>query len=270
MPTKRMFVDGENGQIHLRLATPIRQVSIKTPLVCLHMSPKSGRIFQRFIDRFATDRTAIAPDYPGFGESDPPPAEPHVSIADYARNMWAVIDQLKLSKIDILGYHTGSLVAAEMTHQQSDRVNRIVMISAPVFTDEELSAVKSHFAPIALDKAGTRFTTMWKKVQFHAAKGKSLALAAESFAENLRAGENYEWGHRAAFAYAHQFPVTLSNITQRIDIINPGDVLHQQTLGIRPWLQNGDIHERPSWGHGFLDYDTDNAVKDIRKLLLLQ
>lgn len=270
MPTTRMFINGDYGQIHLRYSTPTNSKQMATPLLCLHMSPKSGRMFARFMDDFATDRTVIAPDYPGFGESDAPPPEPPVSIADYARNMWMVIDQLQLSQIDILGYHTGSLVAAEMTVQRPEQVNRIVMISAPVFSEQELIAVKRYFKPVPLDEAGTRFKTMWQRVQFHAAKGKSLVLAAESFAENLRAGENYEWGHRAAFAYAQQFPVAVSKITQRIDIINPGDDLQQQTLAIRAWLRNGEIHERPHWGHGFLDFDTQNAINDIRSLLSLR
>ena len=267
--TKRMFVDGEYGQIHLRVTTPERTEISEPPLFCLHMSPKSGRIFARFMQAFATDRVVIAPDYPGYGESNSPPATPHVRIADYARNMWLVADALALQKIDLLGYHTGSLVAAEMVIQRPEQAGRIIMISAPVFSPKALQEVKNYFQPVPLDRAGTRFNLMWQNVQKHAAKCKSLTLAAESFAENLRGGENYEWGHRAAFDYAPQFPEVVSNIKQRIDIINPDDDLNQNTPAIRPYLQNGEIHERPDWGHGFLDFDTANAVRDIRQLLSL-
>lgn len=271
MASIRQFVDGEYGQLHLRKAYPekMTQEPGLRPLFCLHMSPKSGRIFDRFIQAFATDRMAVAPDYPGYGESDAPPAQPHVTICDYARNMWLVADELHIDTIDILGYHTGSLVAAEMAKQQPNRVGRIVMISAPVFTEKELEAMSAYFRFIPLDEAGTRFTKMWRVVQEHAVKGDSLELAAESFSENLRAGENYEWGHRAAFSYAMAFPSVVAAIKQRIDIINPGDDLQGQTLRILPFLQKGAIVDHPQWGHGFLDFDKDNAVKEVRRLLAL-
>ncbi|GGF60081.1 alpha/beta fold hydrolase [Alteromonas lipolytica] len=270
MVIKRTFIDGDYGQIHLRIAGPDSHKIQQPPLLCLHMSPKSGRIFARFMQQMAVDRLVVAPDYPGYGESDCPPASPAVSIEDYARGMWQVVSALKLSRVDILGYHTGSLVAAEMVHQSPDSVNRIIMIGAPVFSAEVLAQVKSYFQPVPLDTAGTRFITMWQRVLEHGGKGNTLELAAESFAENLRAGENYEWGHHAAFAYAPVFPQRVSEITQRIDVINPDDDLKLPTRAIEGWLQQGEIHERPAWGHGFLDYDTDNAVKDIRELLLLQ
>ncbi|WP_317928511.1 alpha/beta hydrolase [Halioxenophilus sp. WMMB6] len=269
MRTKRLFVDGEYGQIHLRLATPESGTfkSHNRPLFCLHMSPKSGRIFARFMEAFATDRQVVAPDYPGYGESDSPPATPAVTIADYARSVWQVADALSCSAIDLLGYHTGSLVAAEMARQRPDQIGRIVMIGAPVFLPAELEAVKTHFEPVPLDEAGTRFINMWQSVLKHASKGGTLEQKAESFAENLRGGENYEWGHRAAFAYAPQFPAMVKSLPQRIDVINPDDDLYQATLRITDVLQRGEVHARPQWGHGFLDFDTEAAVSDIRQLL---
>jgi len=69
MRTIRTFIDGQFGQIHSRVASPA--VSQHRPLACLHMSPKSGRIFQRFMEYASEDRTIVAHDYPGFGESAP-------------------------------------------------------------------------------------------------------------------------------------------------------------------------------------------------------
>ena len=37
-------------------------------------------------------------------------------------------------------------------------------------------------------------------------------MAAASFAENLRAGDDYEWGHRAAFAYAPTYNQRVSRL----------------------------------------------------------
>lgn len=66
---KRQVIDGRYGQLHLRVAG--REHEDKKPAVlCLHMMPKSSRGFARLIPELAKDRLVIAPDYPGYGESD--------------------------------------------------------------------------------------------------------------------------------------------------------------------------------------------------------
>ena len=136
--------------------------------------------------------------------------------------------------IDVLGYHTGSLVAAEAARQRPDQVGRIVMISAPVLTDDELSQLHDVYAEIPLDIAGTRFRKLWDSVVAHKGPGATLEMLAMSFAENLRAGENYEWGHRAAFAYAPGFPAVVSTLPHPITVLMPGDDLAEVTPRIIP------------------------------------
>lgn len=261
----RKYVDGQYGQIHLRVAHPAEPR--KRPLACLHMSPKSGRTFARFIEQASDDRIVIAHDYPGFGESDPPPQEPAASIMDYAQSLWDVVDALELGVIDIVGYHTGSEVAAEAARQRPAQVSGIVMISAPVFSPDELRQMQQSFAYIPLDEAGTRFRKMWDNVVHHRGPGVDLESMAMSFAENLRAGENYEWGHRAAFAYAPQYPDVVASLPHRITVLNPGDELAEFTPRIGPFLGNGEIIAHPEWGHGFLDAHTQAAVVAVKSAL---
>ena len=85
------------------------------------MSPKSGKNFADVLPYLGADRLAIAPDYPGHGESDAPPAEPHVSIADFAASTWAAIESLCQGPVHLVGYHTGSMVAVECAHQRPGR-----------------------------------------------------------------------------------------------------------------------------------------------------
>jgi pimeloyl-ACP methyl ester carboxylesterase len=231
------------------------------------MSPKSGRIYARFMSRAADDRTVIAHDYPGYGESAPPPPTPPVSIENYAASLWEVADALDLGQIDLLGYHTGSEVAAEAARQRPGQVGGIVMISAPVFTADELSTIKSHYKEIPLDIAGTRFSTMWERVVAHRGPGVTLEMLAESFGENFRAGENYEWGHRAAFEYAPRFPAVVQKLTHRITVINPNDDMAKQTPRIAPYLANGEVVDQFEWGHGFFDAKTGEAVAVIKNAL---
>ena len=66
----RQFCDGPFGQVHVRRAG---DTGNKPGLVCLHMSPKSGRSFADILPYLAGERRVLAPDNPGHGESDLPP-----------------------------------------------------------------------------------------------------------------------------------------------------------------------------------------------------
>lgn len=134
---RRRYIDGSFGQFHLRIAEPAEVVV--RPLACPHMSPESGKIFAKFMRWASSDRMVITHDYPGFRESDPPPAEPWVSIEDYAQSLWDVIDALDLGVIDLLGYHTGSTIALEAACQRPDRVGSIELVAAPVLSENELA-----------------------------------------------------------------------------------------------------------------------------------
>lgn len=102
-------------------------------LVLLHPMPHDGGFFSTIAPLLAAGRTVLAPDYPGYGQSDPLDQEP--SIEAYAQ---AVIDVLRArdthGAADLLGFHSGCLVATEMALRYSDEVNRTVQIDVPYFT----------------------------------------------------------------------------------------------------------------------------------------
>ena len=92
-------------------------------------------------------------------------------------------------------------------------------------------------------------------------------MMAESFAESLRGGEAYEWGHRAAFDYVPRFADVVASLAHRIVVLNPADDLAHATPRIAPLLTNGEIIERPDWGHGFLDAHAAAAAAVVRAAL---
>ncbi|MGB3456033.1 MAG: alpha/beta fold hydrolase [Litorimonas sp.] len=261
MSIRRSYIDGPFGQVHIRDSGPV--AGGKRPLVCLHQSPKSGREFARILPELAESRPVVAIDSPGHGESDLPPKEADATIENYARSAWAVVDSLKLGPVDLLGHHTGAKVATEMAWQRPDDVGAIVMVSALVLTPEEVAAFQDQFQEIPLDEAGTRFSTMWRNSIQHRGPGVSLEDLAASFAENLRAGEAYEWGHKAAFAYNAHFPERVAALDHRITVLNPKDMLYELTPRVADLLRNGRIEDHPEWGFGFMDADTKNAAAAI-------
>lgn len=122
------------GDIHARslaAATPNAQ----PPLLCLHPSPHSGAFFDTVMPMLNAARMVIAPDYPGYGESTPTANEP--SIADYANAMLDLLDALRASRVDVLGFHTGCLVGVEMALLNAARVRRLVLVDVPYFVGAE-------------------------------------------------------------------------------------------------------------------------------------
>lgn len=256
---QKSYTDGPFGQLHCRGVYPARPT--KPAVVCLHMSPKSGRIYHELLPHLADERAAIAPDYPGHGESDLPPADPHVTLEQYSECVWRVIDdRIGGDPVHLVGHHTGSMAAVEAARQRPDSVVSIVAIGAPVFSEAELASMVDLYAPIPIDLAGTRFTTMWDRILHHRGPGMTLQMCADSLAENLRAGDAYEWGHEAAFAYAPRFVENLSATTAPVLVMNPNDDTHEHTKRIDRHLNNGRRVDFPQWGHGFLNaYPADVA-----------
>lgn len=265
MSIKRAFVDGPYGQVHIRTAGP--ETSKHLPLICLHQSPKSSREFCNFMTFAAKDRLVIAIDNPGHGESAIPATQTDATVEAYAHSAWVVIDSLGHEKIDLLGHHTGAKVATEMAYQRNANVRRIVMISALVLTPEEQAEFKAQFQPIPIDEDGTRFKNMWQKSIKHRGKGVSLTALADSFAENLRAGDAYEWGHQAAFNYNAHFANRVKTLSHKITVLNPGDMLFKLTPRVAPLLQNGEVINYPEWGFGFMDAYAKEAVVAVESAL---
>ncbi len=261
---KRQFIDTNNGQLHLRVAG---HSSVRTPTVCLHMMPKSGRTFVPLMPELATDRLVVAPDYTGYGESEPLPEGITPSIDHYANSIIDALDHLELSKVDFVGYHTGSMVSVNIAKRLPERVRKIVQISAPVLTQQEVDQFESYYSPIELDEAGTRFSTMWSRIMHYRGPGMTLEQAAQSMAENLRSGSRYEDGHKAAFEYSQQYLEHLASLSHPIFIMNFGDDLHEHTKRVDAYLNNGHRRDFPQWGHGALALWPQEIGQQIRNFL---
>lgn len=258
----RSYVNVRFGQMHLRIARPTGDAG-KTPLLCFHMSPNSSRVYAGFLAAMGVDRPAIAPDTPGFGESDPPARPP--TIEDYAAAMGDVIDALGLETVDLMGYHTGSETSVALALARQQQVRRLVLVSAPIFTQEELVEFHRLYDHDPITEDGSHLVKKWKAHVYWAGPGKTLDMVADDFHDALRNPAISWWGHNAAFAY--DMADQLARVTQPILVLNPDDDLHRYTLRAAGKMQDGRIVHLPNWGHGFLDVHTDEARRIVTDFL---
>jgi pimeloyl-ACP methyl ester carboxylesterase len=260
---RKAYANGPFGQIHYRYSGG-RQ-STETPLMCLHASPLSGIVYDYWLTEMGKDRFTVAPDTPGYGGSDTPQEPP--LIADLADAMIGFMDSTDLHVVDVMGYHTGSLIAADLAVRYPDRVRAVVMISAPIFDEEIIEEYSSRIynpPPEFADVLASTAESLRKD-----GRGMFRDMTDERYEdisiERLRHFRTGNWGFRAAFAY--DLREVLPQIEQPILILNPEDDLWELTPLAKPFLRNGRIHDLPGWTHGHLDTHTEEMARIVRAFL---
>jgi pimeloyl-ACP methyl ester carboxylesterase len=96
-----------------------------TPILYLHGGAGIGPD-AAFISALARERRVIAPSHPGFGKSSLPDWLDNVD--DIAHVYLELMDRLKLTRIDLVGFSIGGWIAAEMATKVPERIDRLVLI----------------------------------------------------------------------------------------------------------------------------------------------
>lgn len=260
----RTYFECRYGQLHVHHAIPPGGgFDEATTLICLHQSPMSARVFRRFIELAGVDRSVYAPDTPGFGESDPPPSAP--SIMDYAAAITDFLDNMRFRKVDLLGYHTGSLIAAEIAIARPDLVRRLVLVAVPVLTDTEKDAFHRKPWPVPAAEDGSHLTAEWARSLQWRGPGVTLDMLAQSFAEKLRNGPQAWWGANAVMN--HNSAERLRHVKQPALVLRPRDDLWDATARVRGLLPDACFVDMPDFGHGLFDVAPEAVATQIREFL---
>lgn len=261
---RRSYVDTRHGQMHVRMAgTANARSAGRRPLLCFHLSPVSGVVYETWIGEMGRDRLALAPDTPGYGMSDFPPSAP--TIVDYAAAMGDLADTFGLADFDVMGYHTGSKIAVEVARQRPKQVRHVILISAPVYTAEDLADIRKLTAPAPLAADGQFLVDTWKLVYGLQDKRATPESTLRLFPDHLRGGERRDWGYRAAFAYS--YPEHIGDVEAPVLVFNPQDDLWRYTPRIRQYLRNGRVRDLPGWSHQMLDFSTAELAAMARGFL---
>ncbi len=95
------------------------------PVVLLHGWGASSTLFKPVIDALAHKFTFIAPDFPGFGATPPPPTA--WAVREYAEWLTHVLDEQQIACAHMLGHSFGGRVAIYLASQQPHRINKLVL-----------------------------------------------------------------------------------------------------------------------------------------------
>ncbi|MGI9658653.1 MAG: alpha/beta fold hydrolase [Gaiellaceae bacterium] len=205
------------------------------PLVLLHLSPLSGRIFETIAPLLAAQRAVVVPDRLGFGDSDRLVAP--LEFEEYGLATLDALDALGVDVFDVVGIHTGSCEAIELAVTNPDRVRRASVVALPVFTDEELAEYREEFfeppEPSA-DGAHLDWVWSWWKVWQAKQPGWDLALMHKRVVDHMDSWPNFWWTYHAVFEYPTA--ERLAQVRQPFLVLAPHDDLWTQTQHGRPFL----------------------------------
>lgn len=97
------------------------------PVLLIHGLGSSGADWALQVPALEKEFRVIVPDLPGSGYSA---GLGSYSIERFARALWALIDDLALPRINIVGFSLGGAVGLEMTLQRPVRVPRLALINS--------------------------------------------------------------------------------------------------------------------------------------------
>lgn len=263
---RRAYFECRFGQLHVRTAFPTSGgFDEHTTLLCFHQSPRSGRVFEKFLPAIARDRSVYAPDLPGHGESDPPPQKP--SIADYAGAIADFVDSMRFRQIDVLGHQSGALVAAELALLRPEHVRRVVLVSVPVFNAEERDAFNARPWQSPPSEDGAHLLREWQRQLQNRGGGVTLEECTAAVAERLQSGSAAAWGVSAA----HNYPANerLPLLRQPVLILRPKDELWDASQRARQLVRGARITDLADQGAAAFSTAPDLIARHAREFLNL-
>ena len=103
-------------------------------IVLLHGFPSSSREFDTLIPLLATRYHLIAPDFPGFGQSEaPPPSAYRYTFAHLAETTGQLLDALRINKFSLYIHDYGAPVGLRMIVAHPDRLQNLIVQNGNVY-----------------------------------------------------------------------------------------------------------------------------------------
>ena len=261
----RGYARGPFGQIHFQDARNGK------PVVLIHQAPMSSRQFESVYPHFiARGYRPIGIDCPGFGMSDPMTTTP--SVVDWAKVVPAVLDHLHLRRVDVIGHHTGALVATEVELQFRPRVRKLVLGGALPMSNEDrlksLAGVEKNEVNFVYQPDGSHLQAayMTRHRMYGTTPSPDPKLITRYTVERFMGYGPFWHGHYAAFSYDHA--ATIPAIRRpTLVLTNTGDQIYEQSKTAKRMRPDFEFVELPGGGVDIVDQQPVAWVEAIDRFL---
>ncbi|MEM8696216.1 MAG: alpha/beta fold hydrolase [Pseudomonadota bacterium] len=219
-------------------------------LLMIHQSPRSSAEYVPLMEKWSAHFTCIAPDTPGFGQSDPLPGNP--DIADFAQAVHDLLDALGIDRCAAYGFHSGAIILMTAIKRQPARFTRVAMGGYAVWTPEEMALFgDAYLPPFHPSGYGEHLTWLWNRIleqswffPWFATDGEHRLTVAHAdparvdavVREMLDAGNAYQAGYGAVLRAPRDIPPPGAAMPPCLITAYDGDPLqeHIDRLGEMP------------------------------------
>jgi pimeloyl-ACP methyl ester carboxylesterase len=257
---RRAYADTRFGQIHYV------EEGGGAPVLLLHQTPRSWDEYRDVLPVLGRTRHAIAMDTLGFGASAAP-AEPW-SIELFAAGVTALCQALGLESVDLVGHHTGGVVALEVAAAHPDLVRSLVLSGVP-FVDAARRRRVAAAPPIdeVTDRPdGFHLVTLWRRrLPYYPADRPDLLTRLVRDA--LTVYDRVEEGHRAVNAYRMEDRIGLVRAPTLVVCGEQDDFSRPDVARLVASLPDADSTLLPNVGVAAVDHQPEQFALAVTSFL---
>ncbi|MBP8233017.1 MAG: alpha/beta fold hydrolase [Rhizorhabdus sp.] len=226
----RGYLDLGDGQLHY-----VRRHGDGAPIVFLHQTASSSRMWTKVMTRLHNGRPLWALDTPGFGASFDPPCDP--TMADYSRWLGEAVDQLAgCGSVHLVGHHTGASIALAYAAANPARVHSLTLFGPAALTEEERSHYASRLgAPFRPNRSGAYLLKNWEYLRVGGAD-RDIELLHREMMDMMRGWASRPHAYRAV--WEQDVAAQLRAIVCPLHLVSsPDDLLFglfDRTCAVRP------------------------------------
>ena len=193
MTLRRAYLDVEGIQLHYRSAgDPDLPV-----LLLLHQSPSSSAMYEALMARLEEKYFLLAPDTPGFGNSDPLPGRVDtLEIADYARVLRRFCESLDVLPCHVFGHHTGAAIAVQLEHDFPGTAVAMALSGPTLLSEEQKRGLPQLASPFPVDESGDHLQAMWQRLRDKDREAPA-AITQRELLSAFASGDSYQASYRA-------------------------------------------------------------------------
>lgn len=237
--------DGTSRRVHYR------RCGSGPPLLMVHQSPRSSAEYETLMQQWGPHFTCIAPDTPGFGQSDPL-NHSAPEIADYADALAEFIRALGIAPCAAYGFHSGGIICVTTLKRHPKLFTGLAVGGYAIWTQAEMDLFGRDYLPEFHPLPyGEHLTWLWNRILeqswffpwfdlrdesrlsvAHADPNRVQAIVMEM----LDAGEHYQAGYGAVLRAPRDIPTVGSDVPPCLITAYNGDPLqaHIERLGPMP------------------------------------
>ncbi len=235
------------------------------PLLLLHQTPSSSSMYESLLAELAPDFWCMAPDTPGFGQSDSLPEGG--SIARYATAVYSFLKSLNIESCWVFGHHTGAAVAVQLAFAYPDLVAKAALSGPPLLTAAQIAHLKTTLPEMTLDENGRFLQDIWRRLRNKNPEG-SVTVTLRETITSLQCWGSYHEAYQAVFA--QDFKQQLAGLSCPVLLMaGEYDSLFASLEPAAQLVQNGRSHTIADAGTYICD-EQPQLVADLLRAYFLE